>query len=121
MQKGHTLEFSCQKCQHPITFSIFKLSESKHLLTCDSCRKNYSLNDEVLMRQLNKFVDLCRQIHESEEILSSTSVGINVGDQHVAVPYKLLLTRLNSSLDLMMGDTPCKITFRIEPAQDLSK
>jgi hypothetical protein len=67
------------------------------------------------MRQLKKFELLCRQIHHSEEILSNTSVGIFVGDREIKVPYKLLLTRLNSTLNLMMGDRPLAITFRIEP------
>lgn len=120
MQKGHTLQLSCQHCNNPIFFSVFDLSALQHVLTCSKCQKKYSFKDETLVRQLKKFENLCRQIHESEEILGTTSVGVNVGDRHIAVPFKLLLTRLSSSLDLMLGETPCKITFRIEPAEDLS-
>ncbi|MFQ5729416.1 MAG: hypothetical protein ACE5GN_03550 [Waddliaceae bacterium] len=77
------------------------------------------LEDENLRRQLRKFEALCQQILDSEEILGNTSVGIDIGEHHVKVPYKLLLTRLNSSLELMIGDQPVSIVFRLEPALDL--
>ncbi len=35
------------------------------------------------------------------------------------IPFKLLLTRLNSTLDLMVGDDPLTIRFRVEPAKDI--
>ena len=41
-----------------------------------------------------------------------------MGDRELKIPYKLLLTRLNSTLDLMVGDRPLTITFRIEPTID---
>ena len=117
MQKGHFLQFCCQSCQHPIQFSVFDLEKAKHIC-CASCGLTYDFNDKGLKRQLRKFEDLCRQIQASEEILSNTSVGICIGDREVKIPYKLLLTRLNSTLDLMVGDRPLTITFRIEPSVD---
>lgn len=118
MQKGHKLEFACQGCNTPIMFSVFHLDTSNHIVTCSTCSKKYAFNDETLLRQLSKFEKLCSQIHESEEILGDSSVGIDIGDHHVEVPFKLLLTRLNSSLDLMIGNQPCKILFRLEPGED---
>ena len=117
MQKGHFLQYSCQCCQHPILFSVFEL-EKEGVVKCTECGLNYDFNDEILIRQLRKFENLCRQIQLSEEILSNTSVGIYLGDREVKIPYKLLLTRLNSTLDLMVGDRPLTITFRIEPTID---
>jgi hypothetical protein len=70
------------------------------------------------MRQLRKFEALCSQIQESQEILGNASVGIDVGEHHVKVPYKLLLTRLNSTLELDMGEARVSIAFRIEPAEE---
>lgn len=119
MQRGEHLEISCQSCQCPIKFSIFSIEEKGDTIECEECGKKYSFKDETLLRQLKKFEKLCRQIHESEEILGNSSVGIDVGGNHVTIPFKLLLTRLNSSLDLIIGDKPCKIVFRIEPKQDL--
>lgn len=117
MQKGHYLQFSCQNCQHPIQFSVFDLEKNEQI-KCAECGLTYDFNDEVLMRQLRKFENLCRQIQLSEEILSNTSVGIYLGDREIKIPYKLLLTRLNSTLDLVVGDRPLTISFRIEPTID---
>jgi transcription elongation factor Elf1 len=120
MQKGHILQFNCQSCQHPIQFSVFDLEEKKCEMSCSNCKKKYSFDDDTLKRQLKKFAALCRQIIESEEILGSTAVGIDIGDRHIKIPYKLLLTRLSSSLDLMIGDQPVSIEFRIEPGKDIA-
>ena len=117
MQKGHFLQFCCQSCQNPIQFSVFDL-ERREGISCKECGLLYDFSDEGLKRQLQKFENLCRQIQLSEEILSNTSVGIFIGDREVKIPYKLLLTRLNSTLDLMVGDRPLTITFRIEPVLD---
>lgn len=117
MQKGHFLQFCCQSCQKPIQFSVFDLEKSEKV-KCSECGLTYDFSHEVLRRQLQKFENLCRQIQLSEEILSNTAVGIYLGDREIKIPYKLLLTRLNSTLDLMVGDRPLTITFRIEPTLD---
>lgn len=119
MQKGHVLEFACQECQEPVEFSIFQFNQGATLLSCQHCGKKYSFADEVLMRQIKKFGNLCKQIHDSEEILGSSSIGINVGDRKVEIPFKLLLTRLSSKLDLQMGEKMVSIVFRMEPARDI--
>lgn len=117
MQKGHCLQFDCQACQHPIHFSVFDV-EKEGIIKCSECGLIYDFNDEKLRGQLKKFENLCRQIQASEEILSNTSVGIYLGDREIKIPYKLLLTRLNSTLDLMIGNQPLTVTFRIEPVLD---
>lgn len=117
MQIGHVLQFYCLSCKTPVQFSIFDL-ENNNQITCKECQLCFDFNDPVLMRQLQKFVNLCKQIQMSEEILSKTSVGIYVAGREVKIPYKLLLTRLNSTLELMVEDQPLTITFRIEPSID---
>lgn len=119
MQKGHMLQFNCQGCHHPVRFSVFDLEAQEPLINCSQCQKKYSLTDETLKRQLRKFEALCRQILDSEEILGNTAVGIDVGEHHVKIPYKLLLTRLSSSLNLKIGDEQISIAFRMEPLKDL--
>lgn len=118
MQKGHTLEFICLSCSKPVQFSIFSQEDRCLDLTCQNCDKKYLIDDEVLLRQMCKFAALCKQLIESEEILSHSSIGIDIADHHVKIPYKLLLTRFNSCLDLKIGDQPLQITFRIEPLTD---
>lgn len=118
MQKGHLLQFCCQSCQNAVQFSVFDLDKCAEGISCSACGLTYDFSDEVLRRQLRKFENLCLQLQNSEEILSNASVGIYMGDREVKIPYKLLLTRLNSTLDLMVGDRPLTITFRIEPVKD---
>lgn len=118
MQRGQTLEFECQECKTAIRFSIFQIEKSPHL-DCPHCSKKYVFNDEKLIRQLGKFEALCRQIRDSEEILGNTSVGIDVGGNQVKIPFKLLLTRLSSCLDLSVGGKPLTISFRFEPLNDI--
>lgn len=117
MQKSHTLHFKCLSCHAPVHFSIFDL-DNHGTIPCHSCAKKYAFTDPTLIRQLKKFEALCCAIHDSEEILGKACVGVDVGDHHVKVPYKLLLTRLSSSLDLIMDGHTMSIAFRVEPIQD---
>lgn len=118
MQKGHSLCFKCLSCSSSINFSIFDLDHFASI-DCQTCSKKYAFTDSTLMKQIKKFEALCCAIHNAEEILGNASVGVDVGTHHVKVPYKLLLTRLSSSLDLIMNGQTISITFRIEPVQDL--
>ena len=118
MQKGYILEFDCHQCAEAVPFSVFELDKGDCCITCEACSRQYQLSDEVLRRQLKKFTALCRQLIESEEILSTAAVGIDIGEHHVKVPFKILLTRLNPVLDLTIGDQPMSIRFRIEPCKD---
>lgn len=117
MQKGPHLEFSCPGCDAPVPFSITQLPEQEYIAPCPSCKKKFVFNDEDLVRQLKKFTSLCTAIHESEEILGNSSIGIHMNDKEVKIPFKLLLTRLNSQIELMLGGVPVSIAFRIEPAE----
>lgn len=119
MQKGHVLQFECHSCQTPIKFSVIDVGQRDEILVCSNCHNKYAFMDETLRRQLRKFEQLCLQIIESEEILGLTSVGIDVGEHHIKIPYKLLLTRFNSVLDLKFGDQTISIEFRIEPLKDI--
>jgi hypothetical protein len=120
MQKGHHLQFECQSCKHPVTFSLFEL-HTQPLVPCPTCQKPYHFDDPKLIRQLTKFEALCRQIRESEEILGSTNVGVDVEGKQIKIPFKILLTRLSSCLDLMINGKPFVISFRFEPLSNLPK
>lgn len=119
MQKGHLLEFTCQSCQSFVCFSLFDLDKKGGEISCLQCKVVYDFGDENLKRQLKKFINLCRQIQESEEILSATSLGVYIGDREIKIPFKILLSRLNSILDLNIGNNPFTIQFRIEPHKDV--
>lgn len=118
MQKGNLLQFNCKGCKHPVTFSVFELENDKDSFSCPQCSREYLLRDAVLKKQLKLFEDLCLQLIASEEILSHAAIGIDVGEHHVKIPYKLLLTRLNSTLDLIIDGEPLSIMFLIEPLKE---
>lgn len=120
MSTKHILQFECQECKKPVKFSLFDLDAHQGLLSCSHCQKQYAFSDSTLNRQLKKFEALCRQLIESEEILGNASVGVDIGEHQVKIPFRLLLTRLGSTLDLKIGDRPLSISFRIEPVKDLS-
>ncbi len=117
MSKHHALEFSCQNCSKSIEFSILQIEKGDSLICCSSCSKKYAFDDKDLIRQLKLFIALCKQLQESEEILSHTSVGIDLGEHRVKIPYKILLTRLTSTLDLLIGEQPISFSFRFEPLE----
>lgn len=113
-KKKGTFELHCIHCHLPITFSLFDL-EGGAVVRCGECGKKYSLADETLQRQLQKFANLCRSIQESEEILGTSAIALAVGNQEVKIPFKILLTRLKSTLDLSVGNEKCIVSFRVEP------
>ena len=111
----HSFQLDCIGCKHPIAFSVVQLEEQQHIVSCQSCGKKYGLGDTSLKRQLKKFASLCLQIKESEEILGNASIAVDVGKSTVQVPFKLLLTRLKSTLDLTIQGEKIVVTFRSEP------
>lgn len=117
MQKGAVLHFPCQECQQTVNFSVFQL-RTEDKVKCQECEFTYDFNDEKLKRQLELFENLCRQIQLSEEILSDTTIGVFTGDKEVKIPFKILLSRLNSSLCLKIGEKLLSISFRLEPLTD---
>lgn len=128
VQLGSMLEFHCvaEDCRQAIKFSILDVS-SDHRLTCAACEQRYFFNPE-LVGALAKFDKLCRAIHESEDILSDTNVAVNVANHEVMIPFRLLLTRLNTSLTLRITqevdgkhvERPIAIQFRLQPLTDVS-
>lgn len=107
-----TFQIDCLACKQPV---LFALKDLNALVTCPECGKKYGLGEETLKRQLKLFAELCQQIQASEEILGNTSVAVEVGPHSVKVPFKLLLTRLKSTLDLQVQDTRLGVTFRVQP------
>ncbi len=121
MEIGHRLQFACQKCQAAVNFSVLETASFTGELCCTQCQQTYRFDDQSLIRQLYLFEALCRQIHQSQEVLGSTSIAIDVGQHHVKVPFNLLLTRLSSVLDLKINGKKTEIIFRIEPIKDIAE
>jgi hypothetical protein len=121
MQVGHQLEFDCLKCRQPIKFSVLKVQKLNKLLVCSHCQKAYQFEEPKLLRQLRQFESLCGEIQKSEEILGDTAIAINVGPHKVELPYKLVLTRFNSTLKLQIEGQAITIVFRVEPLKDVKE
>ncbi len=118
MRNDKSFCFTCIDCKHDVEFSLIEIENPSEDIICSKCNKHYRFGDENIKRQINKFVDLCRQLRESEEILGKSSVAVTIGSQEVKIPFKILLTRLNTSLDLKINAVPLSITFRIEPSSE---
>jgi hypothetical protein len=117
MQRGPHLAFNCVLCEKPVTFSVWEVHDSSYPIICNHCQKKYLFSADML-KQLKQFEALCLQIQQSEEILGSTHVAIDIGPYNVKVPYRLLLTRLSSVMNLSIGDKKLEIAFRTEPLID---
>jgi len=119
VQVGNNLEFRCinEGCGELVKFSVFDISKN-HGLRCAACSKEYTLGEE-LVRKLDMFEKLCRAVNEADDILSDTNVGINVYSHEVRIPFRLLLTRLNTQLNLSIGGKDIQIRFRVSPTKDM--
>lgn len=115
----HLLQFFCQECEAPVHFSVLNPEQFNGTLKCSECEKRYVFDDEVLLRHLQQFEALCRQIHDSKEILGNTAIAIDVGLHHVQVPFNILLTRLSSVIELNINGKKSVISFRVEPIKDI--
>ena len=115
MSNGNEIEFPCVNdgCGQILSFSAVDPICDK-VIVCPSCKKNYEF-DESLMAKLRKFDNLIRSVREAEDILGDINVGIDVEGHSVEVPYRLLLTRMNSFLTLKIGGREVKFRFRVEP------
>jgi len=107
-----SFSLNCFSCDQPIEFNLLDLDK---VVACPKCSKKHALSDESLKRQLKKFQALCLQIKDAEEILGNAEICVEVGKEKVKIPFKLLLTRLKSTLNLQVGDKKLAITFRTEP------
>ncbi len=119
MQIGSTLEFRCIKddCGEIVKFAVFDVANN-HIIRCGHCGKEYTFGDELLSK-LGKFEKLCRAVNEAQDILSDTNVAINVYSHEVKVPFRLLMTRLNTQLNLNLGGKDIQIRFRVSPLKDI--
>ena len=115
MPAGNEIEFPCvgDGCGHILSFSAVD-PVSERVIICPSCKKKYEF-DPTLMAKLNRFDNLVRAVREAEDILGDINIGIDVEGHSVQVPYRLLLTRMNTYLTLKIGGRDVKFRFRVEP------
>ena len=106
--------------KNPILFSVLDKEHFGKEVRCSHCEKRYVFDDETLVRHLELFEGLCAQIYRSQEILGKSSIAIDIGTKHVKVPFNLLLTRLNSVIELDINGKKSEIAFRLEPIVEVA-
>lgn len=109
------IEFKCISidCDSIVVFSIEDI-EKNHSILCNSCGKNYCFHSD-LVDKIRRFSKLVESVQDAKDILGDTNVAVTVKDQEVKIPYRLLLTRMNTLITLKMEDGEINFKFRVEP------
>lgn len=113
--KDSMIEFRCvnDECKEILSFSILKVDDSTRV-KCPGCGREYAFNEE-LRGKFKKFAGLVEAVREAEDILGQTNVGLDIQGHSVRVPYRILLTRMNTFLTLDIGGTKFNFRLRVEP------
>lgn len=115
VEKPTNIEFQCIQdgCSGNVAFSVLDLG-TNIAVECPECSREYTFNEE-LAGKLRKFRDLILCVRKAEEILGNTNIAIDIEGHTVKIPYRLLLTRLNTLLNLQIGKKAVAFKFRVEP------
>jgi hypothetical protein len=107
-------------CTEVIQFNLMQLKEDKGLLKCPCCHRQYEFVDDVFIGKLEKLRKLLLAVQDAEEILGDCNVGVTTLNGEVKIPYRLLLTRLNTMISLEVGGRKVDFHFRVEPLDNAS-
>ena len=112
------IEFKCisPACATPIDFSLTEI-ESNGTLVCPHCGKAYSFHPDFVDK-MKRFYKLVEAVQDARDILGNANVAINVKGNEVKIPYRLLLTRMNTLITLKMDDGELTFRFRVEPLNE---
>ena len=119
MEKMSALvDFVCldEDCGKTIDFNVMELKEKEGLITCPHCYRQYSFSDSDFIEKLEKFRNLLIAVKDAEDILGDVNVGVNTVAGAVKIPYRLLLTRMNTVISLDVAGKKIDFNFRVEPA-----
>jgi hypothetical protein len=111
--------FSCldPDCQQSISFNVMDLRASKGRISCQTCHRPYHF-DTAFLDKLERLRNLIFAVQAAEDILADSSVAVTTPMGEVKVPYSLLLTRLNTTITLTVGEHRVDFCFRVEPLND---
>lgn len=118
MKDYKRIEFNCleEKCNKPVSFQFPSIGE-KTVIRCENCGKEYNFNGNFVTK-FKKFDNLISAIRDAKEILGDTNVAVNFKNQEVLIPYRLLLTRMNTLFSLDIGGKKVEFRFRVEPLKE---
>ncbi|MDD5557273.1 MAG: hypothetical protein PHN82_08495 [bacterium] len=118
MGRDSTIEFRCvnEECKEVLSFPVLEVNEDT-AVTCAGCGRRYVFNEELRAKFL-KFARLVEAVRQAEEILGMTKVGLDIQGHSIQVPYRILLTRMNTFLALDIGGRKFNFRLRVEPLKD---
>lgn len=118
VKKNSTIEFRCvnEQCREVLSFPLLAV-EKETRVHCPGCRREYVFNG-ALREKFSKFARLVEAVRGAEDILGETNVGLDIQGHSVQVPYRILLTRMNTFLTLDIGGTRFNFRLRVEPLDD---
>jgi hypothetical protein len=110
------VDFKCLQhdCDAVVEFNIMGLKKNNGVVSCPTCHHQVEFNEEFIGK-LEKLRNLLIAVQEAEDILGDCNVGVTTPAGEIKVPYRLLLTRLNSLLTLDVAGEKVDFAFRIEP------
>ncbi len=110
------VDFDCveEDCVKTIQFDLLKLQDAKGQIACPNCRRLYQF-DKDFLRKLEKLRKLVLAVRDAEDILGNCNVSVTTPTGEVKIPYRLLLTRLNTNVTLDIGNRTIDFNFRVEP------
>ncbi|MDD5644875.1 MAG: hypothetical protein PHO00_05460 [bacterium] len=116
--KSQKIEFKCvsKNCDGTLSFMVNQIKKNS-ILKCDKCGNEYKFGQELISK-LEMFDRLIKAVSEAKSILGDTNVAIDFEGHSLKVPYRLLLTRLSTSLKLEVGGQTVDFSFRVEPLKD---
>jgi len=111
-----SIDFACvdPDCSATITFRLAELRQSNGRLSCPNCRRQYRFDPEFLDK-LERLQNLIIAVQRAEDILGDANIAVTTSSGEVKIPYRLLLTRLNTIITLEVEGRKIEFNFRIEP------
>ena len=110
------IDFVCiaDDCGATVRFDLMTLKENDGQVVCANCHRPYKFNRPFL-KKLEKLRRLVLAIKDAEDIIDDCNVAVSVPGHEVALPYRLLLTRMNTLISLKVSGRTIDFNFRVEP------
>jgi uncharacterized Zn-finger protein len=109
-------EFHCidPECNHEIAIDLIDAQGKAGEVRCPVCHREYHFEGEFIGK-LRRLRNLILAVQDVQDILDSTSIGITTVNGELKLPYRLLLTRMNTVISLDIEGKKVDFYFRTEP------
>lgn len=109
------IDFECldEDCLATVQCNVMQLEETGGKVCCPECRREYRFG-RAFRDKLRRFRQLILAVHNAQDLLGDVSVGVTTAVGERRIPYRLLLTRLNTLITLDMNGRKVDFRFRVE-------